>query len=112
MVGIADEFPAGGIDDEVEHFQGDLPDQYGAFVGNLRHLDDAVALLNREPHGFIDSEGKDARGGTGRSGAAPHQAQLCDDPLWQRQEGCAGVHQSVWRLQPPHCFRGQQSFGS
>ena len=95
VVGVADEFLASRIDHEIQHFQWDLPDQYGAFVGNLRHFDDAVPLQDRQPDRFIDSKGNDAGGGSCRSCTVAHQPQPLDDSLWQGQERRAGVDQSV-----------------
>ena len=53
VVRIADQPLADRIDDEVQPFQRDLPNQYGAIVGNLRHVARELALLNGQPDSRI-----------------------------------------------------------
>src|SRR3972149_1810618 len=55
VVGIADEFLAHGIDDEVEHLQRDLADEHRAFVWDFRDFDDAIALLDCQANRVVKS---------------------------------------------------------
>ena len=56
VVWIADQPLADRIDDEVEAFQRDLPDQHRAIVRDLGHVDAAIAALNRYLHERVDAE--------------------------------------------------------
>ena len=42
MLGIPDEPPPPGIDQPIHHFQGNLADHHGKFIGKLGHVADAI----------------------------------------------------------------------
>ncbi len=70
--GVADESLADRIDEEIEHFQGELTDQGGTIIGNLGDFDVAIAALNGETNGTIDVEGNDPRRSASGSSAIEH----------------------------------------
>src|SRR5206468_110514 len=79
--GVADEALADRVDDEIEQFQRDLPDEDGAIVRKFRHIDGAVALLNRQTNRAINLEGHNPGARAGRFRAGRTKAELLDQPL-------------------------------
>jgi hypothetical protein len=88
------------VDDQVEHSQGDLPNQHGNVVRDRHDVGGAESVFNRQANRFVDRNRPHAVSRSGTFLVDPVQAKLPNEPGGQGQSRRARIDECIVNSRP------------